>query len=81
MHQFGLLSERVGNCFHLLQKERMGGGGGTQKGSGSLRKGGGSNPGGNYTDNICSTFSKLSYTFLKALALIILLMTTFRLFS
>ena len=78
MHQFGLLSERVGNCFHLLQKEGVGGG--TQKGSGSLRKGGGSNPGGNYTDNICSTFSKLSYTFLKALALI-LLMTTFRLFS
>ena len=35
LHQFGWFSERGGNFLNLLQKE-----GGTQKGRGSLRKGG-----------------------------------------
>ena len=44
MHQFGWLSERGCHFLNLLQKDR-----GTQKGvGGSLRKGGGSNPGENY---------------------------------
>ena len=45
IHQFGWLSERGGNFFNLLQKER-----GTQKGGGRgfPQKRRGSNPGGNY---------------------------------
>ena len=44
MHQFGWLSERAGGLFKFLSER-----GGTQKGRGFPQKrGGGSNPGGNY---------------------------------
>ena len=43
MNQFGWLSEIGGNFLNLFQKEGL-----PRKGGGSLRKGGGSNPGGNY---------------------------------
>ena len=43
MHQFGYISERGGNLFGSEREEYPERGGGD-----SLRKGGGSNPGGNY---------------------------------
>ena len=45
MHQFEWLSERGGNCFNLLQKERLP----RNRGGGVvLQKREGSSPGGNY---------------------------------
>ena len=49
MHQFGWLSERGGNFFNLLQKERGGGGG--EGGAGAF-----ANPGENYVSVVKNCF-------------------------
>ena len=83
MHQFGLLSERRGNFLNLRQKEGV-----PKKMGGSLRKGGGFQPGGNYV-NINNIFifypfleiSWFSFLFVSADVYVWILCTILRFYS